>query len=250
MKTLVEIKPWVPSTAAGQGGAYADNDLYFDWTAFKVPKGVWVLEQFEYLIRPSGMIGNAVNSNQVDFYFAKPDVNGGAPPSLGTVNSATTTPGSVQNTPTNLFNYFIGDIGNADVGYAAVGDNTGFGAVRISTKGATCFGNADMIVDADGMTTYYVAGIVADGAIDHRTQLAVNAGDLTGKTITVDTVDPRDFLCVGDEIIDGDNLEIGTIAAMPDANTIICSTRHDNTLSDDDPIYAKNPITMRLYLEG
>ena len=249
MKTLVEIKPWVPSTAAGQGGAYVDNDLYFDWTAFKVPKGVWVLEQFEYLLRPSGMSGNAVNAEEVDFYFAKPDINGNAPPSLGTVNASTITPGEIQNVPTNLFNYFVGKISATDVGYGSVGDNAGFGSVRISTKGATCFGNADMIIDGDGMTTYYVAGI-ADGSIDHRTQLAVNAGDLTGKTITVDGVDPRDFLCVGDEIIDGNNLEIGTIAAMPDANTIICSTRHDNTLTDNDAIYAKNPVTMRLYLEG
>ena len=243
MKTLVEVKPWVSSAAAGQGGAYVDNDLYFDWTAFQVPEGIWSLHQFDYLLRPSGMIGNPANSTEIDFYFAKPDINGNPPPSLGTVNSPTTSPGEIQNIPTNLFNCFIGRIAALDYNYAAVGDNTGFGAHRVSSKGPICFGNIDNKYNetrsnrgelSPGFDTYYVAGIVSGISADHRTQLAVNNGDLSGKIITVDTVDPRDFLCVGDEIIDGNNVEIGTIASIPDANTIVCSTRSSHALTNND----------------
>ena len=245
MKTLVEIKPWVSALAAGQGAAYADDELYFDWTAFKVPKGCWELIQFHYLARPSGLTGHAVNDMKSDFYFAKPSLDGSAPTSLGTVNAALATPG--VSSAVNLYGNLISRYLQASQAAVATSDSTTIVHSSVSTKDP--FFLCDNGLTEAGYDTYYVAAITG-GANDHRSGLLVNNGSLTTDKITVDGVDPRDFLVIGDEIVTEDNAEIGTIKAMPDANTILLEKATKTTLENDHKIFPKNPITIRLFLEN
>ena len=243
MKTLVEIKPWV--SAGHQGLTYADDELYFDWTAFKVPKGCWELIQFHYLTRPSGLTGHAVNTIKSDFYFAKPSRDGSAPTSLGTVNAALATPGA--GSAVNLYGNLVSKYLSVSQVVPAVSDSTTIVQSSLSSKDP--FFLCDNGLTEAGYDTYYVAAIT-DGANDHRSGLLVNNGSLTTDKITVDGVDPRDFLVIGDEIITEDNAEIGTIKAMPDANTILLEKATKTTLENDHVIYPKNPITIRLFLEN
>ena len=78
-----------PEIAGEMAAAFAAHDLLFDWHRFEIPFGEACIKSFNIII--PGIDGDATGSsaNRTDFtFFLARSVDGHAPPSLGTANSA------------------------------------------------------------------------------------------------------------------------------------------------------------------
>ena len=242
----ISVKPAIPAIAAGQAGAFADDDVLFDWHAFDIPKGASKLINATVEMRPRSI--TAATMVQVDFelYMAK-TLRGEAPPSLGTVNSATTA-------DTNYGGHLIWFIASDQWGpHETHLDSTAFcrmKADQVLAMNPVIQGEPDSGTNV-GYDRIYLGGISA-GAIDYRSAIRINNGVLDGDTFTVDGADPRTSLRPGDVIVRSDlsNQEsLGTIKSMPDANTIILDSTTENAVTNDDYIFNLNPITINLHFE-
>tara|TARA_R110002050_G_scaffold5625_2_gene24654 strand:- start:1007 stop:1774 length:768 start_codon:yes stop_codon:yes gene_type:complete len=248
----VEVKPTIPNVAAGQHAAFADDDLVFDWYAFDVPKGTNKLIHATMEIRPKGDAGSTVNEFDIDVLFAK-TVNGNAPTSLGTVNSALTA-------GVNLSNHMVGFIPQVHwSAYEAHLDSTAF--TMLTDPSTARFADMGMLFSGEpnsgtnvGYDRFYMAG-VSGAALDFSSILAINNGTLDGDTFTVDGLDPRLVLAVGDVIAATTvadlavSKSLGTVKSMPDANTIVLETTTENAILDGDFIYNTAPIKIELQFE-
>ena len=238
----VEVKPTIPNVTAGQNAAFTANDLLFDWFAFDVPKGTSFIKQVVLEVRPNGLSGASVNEIALDLIFAK-TVNGAAPTSLGTVNSALTA-------DVNNSNHMIGFIPGNAFSYEGHLDSTAVAIAREAKAGLIIEGEPDSGTNV-GFDRIYVAG-VCGGAFDFRSLIQINNGTLDGDTFTVDGVDPRGTFAVGDVIAataDADatvSKSLGTIKSMPDANTIILESTTETSVLNDDSIYNTTPVKILL----
>ena len=244
----VEVKPTIPNVAAGQHAAFAQNDLLFDWYAFDVPKGTCRLLHVDMETRPKGDAGSTVNEFDLDLLFAKANQDGTAPSSIGTVNSAALA------SAVNLSNNIIGFIGNGAWGAHELHlDSTAFTQVR-EGKCGMFFNNPGPQVTTKGYDRYYIAAI-AEGAFDFTSICTINAGDLTGPVLTVDDLDARLFLAVGDTIkvtTTADTAiskDMGIIKSIDSATQITLESAFTTAVVDDDFVYNAAPITFRLHLE-
>ena len=79
---LATVRPRIDTAIAT---AYAQHDLLFDWHRFEIPEGEACIKSFN-IIMP-GTNGSAGNAVDFVFFIAR-SVNGAAPPSLGTANTA------------------------------------------------------------------------------------------------------------------------------------------------------------------
>ena len=241
----VEVKPTIPNVAAGQHAAFADNDLLFDWFAFDVPKGTSFIKQIVLEVRPNGLSGAAVNERALDLIFAK-TVNGAAPTSLGTANSALTA-------DVNNSNHLIGYVAGNSYAYEGHLDSTAVAIAREAKAGLIIEGEPDSGTNV-GFDRIYLAG-VAGAAFDFRSLVQINNGTLDGDTFTVDGQDPRNMFAVGDVIAATTTADtsvsksLGTIKSMPDANTIILESTTENAILNDDFIYNTTPVRILLGCE-
>ena len=241
----VEVKPTIPNVAAGQHAAFADNDLLFDWFAFDVPKGTSFIKQIVLEVRPNGLSGAAVNERALDLIFAK-TVNGAAPTSLGTANSALTA-------DVNNSNHMIGYVAGNSYAYEGHLDSTAVAIAREAKAGLIIEGEPDSGTNV-GFDRIYLAG-VAGAAFDFRSLVQINNGTLDGDTFTVDGQDPRNMFAVGDVIAATTTADtsvsksLGTIKSMPDANTIILESTTENAILNDDFIYNTTPVRILLGCE-
>ena len=241
----VEVKPTIPNVAAGQHAAFADNDLLFDWFAFDVPKGTSFIKQIVLEVRPNGLSGAAVNERALDLIFAK-TVNGAAPTSLGTANSALTA-------DVNNSNHMIGYVACNSYAYEGHLDSTAVAIAREAKAGLIIEGEPDSGTNV-GFDRIYLAG-VAGAAFDFRSLVQINNGTLDGDTFTVDGQDPRNMFAVGDVIAATTTADtsvsksLGTIKSMPDANTIILESTTENAILNDDFIYNTTPVRILLGCE-
>ena len=243
----VEVKPTIPNVAAGQHAAFGNNDLLFDWYAFDVPKGTSRLISASVEVRPKGDAGSTVNEFDLELLFAK-TVNGNAPTSLGTVNSNITA-------GVNSSNEIIGFLSSAHwSAHEAHLDSTAFTQIKtVGIPGVFFTGEPDSGTNV-GYDRFYMAGIVA-GAFDFVSGVLINNGTLDGSEFTVDGVDPRLFMAVGDVIAATTTADtavsksLGTIKSMGDANTITLETTTENAIVDGDFIYNTTPIRFQLHFE-
>ena len=245
----VEIKPTIPNVAAGQHAAFGDNDLVFDWYAFDIPKGSSRLINATIEVRPKGDSGSTVNEFDIDLLFAK-TVNGNAPTSAGTVNSAAFA------SAVNLSNHMICSISAEDWSAHEVHlDSTAFTQLKQTLDGNGVFtGEPDSGTNV-GYDRFYVAGIAA-GAFNFVSGVLINNGDLNGPVMTVDGVDPRLFLAVGDTIAVTTTADtavakdMGVIESMADANTITLESAFTTgDVVDGDFVYNTAPIRLQLHFE-
>ena len=243
----VEVKPTIPNVAAGQHAAFSANDVVFDWYAFDIPKGTSRLIGATIETRPKGDAGATVNEFDIDLLFAK-TVNGNAPTSLGTVNSAPTA-------NVNSSNQMVGFLDNsAFAGHEAHLDSTAFCQIKQTLSTLPVFtGEPDSGTNV-GYDRFYIAGI-AHGAFDFTSGVLINEGTLDGSEFTVDGVDPRLFMAVGDVIAatttanNAVSKALGTIASMGDANTITLTAATNEAPVDGDIIYNTTPMRFQLHFE-
>ena len=205
-------------------------------------------------VRPKADASATVNELDLELLFAKAGkhtvapfgkFNLDAPTSLGTSNSAPTA-------DVNLSNHVIGFIPNGSwTAFEQHLDSTAYTQCR-EDKCSIFFNNTSPRPNA-GYDTYYIGGI-CKGAFDFRSGILLNGAVTSGSTLTVDGVDPRLALAVGDTIAvtatadTSVSRSVGVIKSMPDANTIICED-DGFILADNDIVYNVAPITFRFHFE-
>jgi len=238
-----------PTMTVADQAVFADGDLITDWQAFDIPNGGNKLISAYMTTRPPN--GAAHQTHHPEVYFAKDLVVGDVvipPKSLGAVNASTTLSARSQN---NIIGFLQSEentqvTANLDFAYVQ----------RLSTIAKN--GNAaDIILQGEpntgtlkGYSRIYVAISSADGTPDFRSTIRTNGGGTAGDaTLTVDTVVAMNVLSVGDELIDEDGQEIGTVADV--TATVITFDKNGllNTVANDKNIYSKSPIKLVLGFE-
>ena len=247
----VEVKPTIPNVAAGQHAAFSDNDLLFDWFAFDIPKGTSKLVSASMEIRPKGDSGATVNEFDLDLLFAR-TFKGNAPSSIGTVNSAAFA--SAVNLSNHMVEYLAA--GGWD-GFEGHLDSTAFTTIKTNLTNAAFAhfsGEPDSGTNV-GYDRFYMAGIAAD-AFDFRSDMLINNGDLNGPVMTVDGVDARLALAVGDTIkvtTTADtsvSKDMGVIKSIDSATQITLEERFSTgDVVNNDIVYNQSPITFQLHFE-
>ena len=242
----ISVKPHIPALPAGQHGAFGDNEVLFDWHAFDIPKGASKLINATIEIRPRPDTTATMQQLDFEMYMAK-TLRGEAPPSLGTVNSATTA-------DTNYGGHLIWFMDGASWnGHEAHLDSTAFCTLKGNIPqqmGMVVQGEPDSGTNV-GYDRIYLGGITA-GAFDFRSLIRINNGVLDEDIFTVDGADPRLSFRPGDDIVAYDgSIEkaLGTIKSMPDEYTIRLDATTETAAVDGDFIYNKAPITINLHFE-
>jgi len=244
----VEVKPTIPNVAAGQHAAFAQNDLLFDWYAFDVPKGTCRLIHIDQEIRPKGDSGATVNEFDLDLLLAKANQIGTAPSSIGTVNSAALA--SAVNLSNNMMGFIVNGSWEAHEVHL---DSTAYTQCR-EVNCSMFFSNPGPQVTTKGYDRYYMAAI-AEGAFDFRSEMLINAGDLTGPVMTVDGIDATLALAVGDTIkvtttaLSSASKDMGIIKSIDSATQITLESAFTTAVVDNDFVYNAAPITFRLHFE-
>ena len=244
----VEVKPVIPNIAAGQHAAFADGDVLFNWHAFDIPRGPAKLLGVSCDIRPKGNADADPNKFPLELFFAKSRNNGTNPTALGTVNSAVTVPAFSPNQIISFVEVVAGD-------FADHLDSTTF-SHTVPLAGTIFNGELKPEKGTNvGFDRYYVAGM-AGGALDFTSGILINNGDLNGPILTVDGVDPRLSLAVGDTIAVTTTADtsisksMGVIKSMADANTITLESAFTTgDVVNNDIVYNVAPITIRLHFE-
>ena len=275
-KFLATVRPRINTAIAT---AYSANDLLFDWHRFEVPEGEACIKNFN-IIMP-GTDGDASSAeNVIDFtFFIARSVNGEAPPSLGTANTATNN-AAAKIAFAGCRNHLV---------YTQTVDASLMASAATYTQGYTIFTSATMNTAAatqaaqvanalqpEGVnignskypgnyndstvnpshSSFWIAGIT-HGAHNFGTgillnqsgnQAAVVLSTSSETTLITDGTDADDVLSVGDELIAADGAKIGKVTKIVDANTI--KVDHvEEALSDDDEICVRNPIIFNFGLE-
>ena len=275
-KFLATVRPRINTAIAT---AYSANDLLFDWHRFEVPEGEACIKNFN-IIMP-GTDGDASSAeNVIDFtFFIARSVNGEAPPSLGTANTATNN-AAAKIAFAGCRNHLV---------YTQTVDASLMASAATYTQGYTIFTSATMNTAAatqaaqvanalqpEGVnignskypgnyndstvnpshSSFWIAGIT-HGAHNFGTgillnqsgnQAAVELSTSSETTLITDGTDADDVLSVGDELIAADGAKIGKVTKIVDANTI--KVDHvEEALSDDDEICVRNPIIFNFGIE-
>ena len=275
-KFLATVRPRINTAIAT---AYSANDLLFDWHRFEVPEGEACIKNFN-IIMP-GTDGDASSAeNVIDFtFFIARSVNGEAPPSLGTANTATNN-AAAKIAFAGCRNHLV---------YTQTVDASLMASAATYTQGYTIFTSATMNTAAatqaaqvanalqpEGVnignskypgnyndstvnpshSSFWIAGIT-HGAHDFGTGIALNqasnqaAVELSTSsetTLITDGTDADDVLSVGDELIAADGAKIGKVTKIVDANTI--KVDHvEEALSNNDEICVRNPIIFNFGIE-
>lgn len=258
------VKPLVKASIAHLN-AFTANDLLFDWTSFTLPQGGSRLVGVTAIIRSTDGADQIV---PMDLFFARNAFNmgdiadGTAPTSLGTPHAAPTTPSTnpyynnlIGHTKLTADNFSTA--GAIDFGFSI--GTTGYQASTGATAGLS--GQNPLIFEDygttpnDGLYTFYV-GATCIATPDFHSDLAVVSVD--GLDITCDGTDARTLLAPGDvleaydiNVDDGTLFELGTVASIPDATSVIMKSGATNLslLQDGDNLYNINPIKLILTFE-
>ena len=255
--------------------AYAQHDLLFDWHRFEIPNGGACLKSLN-IIDP-GKDGAATTGIDFEFFIAK-SINGAAPPSLGTVNSAANgaaTKIGMAGSRNHMVYHRAVDASameNIDTYTQSYNIWTQTTANTTGTTNTAQINNAlqpgGVVVNSgdhfpgttQGYQSIWIAAIT-NGAHDWGTAVLVNgalSATSTGKyiptDITVDGTDADDVFSVGDELIafdesDGANpAKIGKVTAIVDADNI--KVDHvEEAVGDDQEICFRGPLTFNLGFE-
>ena len=125
-------------------------------------------------------------------------------------------------------------------------------------------GPGAMTTSADkktGYDTYYIGGI-ANGAFDFTSRVQVNETGFSAGTqtvITLDggskeltqivTVDARELFLPDDFLVAHDDADLGLISTVDSATQVTLAAANPHAIADNDFIYTKHPIRIKLFFE-
>ncbi len=244
------IKPEIKSIHA-----FSASDLLFDWTAFDIPNGTAELV---------GVSGTIMGTDGVDqagelfnLIFAK-DIDGVAPPSLGTLNETVTAALAIKSR-NHILGFLSVDREQTDAVLDSMISYNLFGRSFVSTHQSP---NPQIMLTGEtksqsnpGFQRIYVAA-TAEGGINFGTAvLAAGAHSEDDMTITVDGTAANDVFVVGDQLFAADHSNsanlvgnVGTISAV--TNTVITiSGATCPAIGNDQEVGNINPISLKLDLK-
>jgi hypothetical protein len=233
-KIYKRVNPVMPASI--QKAAYADTEILFDWHKIDARK-VSSISGLQCIVR--GTNGADQTMVGVDLFFAtshiptpNDDVNVSvdvAPTTLGTTGAAVDTPGWFNNLCGHVA-IASGDFNDGDLIY-----------LNIATKSGL-----DIPVNGD----LYVAA-VAKGALDFRSTVQVSTETATNTTaVVVKTTSALINFAPGDTLHDEDDLVIGTVKSVTDANNIVLTKNCESVSAVNKDLYNISPITLILSCES
>ena len=265
----VVVKPTI--LASKLAVVYGSGDLVFDWHAVDVPKGASKLMGVTAIMRQKH--GTAGNEHPFHLVYAK-SINNVAPSSLGTVNATVNGTGYFNNVigkSTFIAKDYMSDLLDNGVAIAALTQ----GGAESEKPSIVLEGEPDSGTNV-GFDKIYV-GMVSEGAFDFTTAAEISqAIDVSGLSAAqlvnadIEGTDPRLVFAPGDVIHAADDVNIGEIESMADANTITFKADGSRTtsetdftvpadlaawiaatgdLADGDELINVNPIKIILHLE-
>ena len=244
----IELKPTL--TGANCVTAFGNGDLIADWELKTVPtKQAFKVLGVSYVER--GTEGVAQGSTY-QLLFASPDSDGTVPPSLGTVNA--TIDG------TGFFKHLVG---RYDVEAAADQIDT----VTVYTQNSTDGNSKDCLVIEPSRTVNTSGSVDFDGH-NVNGKICIGIASITGAPdfgtgvlttgvvgtstsavdITVDGVDARKALAVGDVINAQDGAVVGTVTSIPDDTSVVVDAVA-GALANNDELCNVNPVTFIIHCE-
>jgi len=229
----VVVKPTI--LASKLAVVYGSGDLVFDWHAIDVPKGASKLTGVTAVIRKKH--GTASNEHPFQLVYAK-SINGVAPSSLGTVNSTAN--------GTGYYNNVIGKSSFIAKDYSSNHLDNGVQIASLNQGGADSE-KPSIVLEGEpnsgknvGYDKLYV-GMIAEGGFDFTTEAEISqAIDVSGLSAAqlvnadIEGTDPRLVFAPGDVIHAADDVVIGEIESIADANTITFKADGSATASETD----------------
>lgn len=267
----VEVKPIITL----QPTDFAANDVLFDWTRFEIPVGTAKLVSVVATV--PGTDGTAANEIDKDIFFAK-SIDGEAPPSLGTSNSAISNDKAIAARPYMIAGgYFdaseLGSIGGAFTSFnlysgqllcgGASAANSMAPAILLEGERAektTYTSGGETVRGTTGYQTIYMAAGCRD-AFNFGTGMLVDHPSGGGgvyasgtTSINLDGTAGDILVAPGDRLIAiNDGAVMGEVEAVSDDGShttlTIKSPGLTQAVQDGDEIGLQNPITYRLGFE-
>ena len=229
----VTVKPTI--LASKLATVYSSGDIVFDWHAVDIPKGASRLIGVTAIIRQKH--GTATNEHPFMLVYGK-SINKVAPTSLGTVNSTANGVG--------FYNNIIGKSTFIAKDYMSDFIDNGVQIASLQQGGADSE-RTQQVIECEpdsganvGYDKLYVA-MLAEGAFDFTTAAeisrAVDVSEMSAAQLVnadIEGTDPRLCFAPGDIIHAADDVVIGEIESMADANTITFKTDGSKTTSETD----------------
>tara|TARA_Y100000004_G_scaffold179485_1_gene223141 strand:- start:1114 stop:1953 length:840 start_codon:yes stop_codon:yes gene_type:complete len=237
----VEIKPTIP--ASNQHAAqFADGDLMFDWTAFNVPDGAHRLVSAACMFRGTD---GAAQSFAINVYLAK-TIGKADPSSLGSINATANGIGFYDNI-IGAFQMEEGEVlAGIDTMNVAMMQNN-----RVTTGQSIIVQGETNSSSRSRHSKLFIGGIAVDGTPNFSTGVLTSRGvdvsSLSSATLVnadIEGTDPRNCFAVGDIIHAQDNIIVGEIESMADANTIAFKTDGSKKYHANGEVLFTNPKTF------
>ena len=257
----VTIKPTI-DVASLAAGNIDDTEILFDWFGFDIPKGVARLMDITMLYR--GKNATAATAQDLELIWAKGNVDGSAPITLGDDGAIADTPGSIHNIVGKTFIDVSAGTNDADL--AAVSTSkivttayTNGGAA--ASHGVINFGymgNYNLLLQGQpnsgtsvGYDKVYVAGIAKATHNWGASTMTIDTPIPSTERPTVTVADGTALtsLSVGDVLRDEDNLLIGTIKSVDSATVITLEDNSASAPAENKLVYNTTPITFVLSFE-
>ena len=227
----VEVIPTVPASTQV---AHNSADLLFDWTSFQVPRGANKLIGLTLICR--GTDGGTQAAKDATFFFAKTD-NKTAPETLATANATITAAPATTNHLIGQTHIESSDFGSAAFDYIAMAA-TGGGGANNHVPNLVLEGEVDSGDNVGYDTLYIGAAAGAASSFNFGTGVVISRTvDVSGLSAAqlvnadIEGTDPRLAFAVGDIIHATDDIILGEIESMADANTITFKADGSTTTS-------------------
>ena len=244
----IELKPTL--SGANCITAFSAADLVADWEVKTVP----TKKAFKVLGATCVERGTegATQASSYELVFASPDSDGTAPSSLGTVNATINGTGffrhlvgiyNVTTTADTIDTVNVSSPDNTDGNQnpdliiepsRVVNADGSIGFDGHGINGKICIGVASQSGDPDFGTGVLTTGIVG--------------ASTSSVDITVDGVDARKALAVGDVINAQDGAVVGTVTSIPDDTSVVVDAVA-GALANNDELCNVNPVTFIIHCE-
>jgi len=230
----VTVKPTIAASVQHAGDA-ADTHVLFDWTEMKGLTRANKINGITTTVRGTDGVDQAAAG--IDLIFAVSDFDGSAPTTLGDLNAVVDTAGW-QNNLIGFAQVAAGDFIDGDLTYMIIG--------------ATSLEGKEVILSNPDRSKIYVAGI-AKGAFAHSTAVltsqAIDVSELSAAQLVnadIQGTDPRAVFAPGDIIHAEDDIIVGEIESMADANTITFKADGSKTESRTDYVVPADLVAWKI----
>ena len=237
----ITVKPEVTASKQAEG-AFADNDVLFDWTAFDIPKGASRLISATIVAKTAD---GTTNSQAINLCFAK-SIDNVAPSSIGTIHAGAAGVGYFNNILGFIQSEETDSTGSGPLGYVSVSN---FNNNRMGALPMVLTGEPDSGTNV-GFDKLYLAATSVDGTPTFASTVQCDGIQATTQNIlTVKTINAQRVFAAGDVLHDEDDRLLGTVKSVDSATQITMVDNLANAAVDNKDVYNLNPYIVYLSFE-